>query len=64
MDNKNNIELVYASEEQKRIGWILDMRYLSNLQSSISSFSDIGLEDIEAVLLVANGQGHLLPIED
>lgn len=63
MGNLNNIELVYASEEQKRIGWVLDMRYLSNLQSSINMFTDISLEDIEAVLLVANGEGHLLPID-
>lgn len=59
-----NIELVYASEEQERIGWILDMRYLSNIQQSLSNFTDVCLEDIEAVLLVANGQGHLLPVGD
>lgn len=60
----SGIELIYASEGQERIGWILDMRYLANIQSSLNSFTHLCLEDIEAVLLVANEQGHLLPSED
>lgn len=64
MENMSEIELIYASEEQERIGWILDMRYLSNIQQSLSSITNLSLEDIEAVLLMANGQGHLLPTEE
>lgn len=64
MEKPNNIELVYATEEQKRIGWVLDVRYLANIQSSLGQFAHMSLEDIEAVLLVANGEGDLLPREE
>lgn len=62
----DGIKLEYASEEQERIGWVLDMRWLANLQQSLVDigYEDISLEEIEAVLLIANGQRHLIPTEN
>ena len=58
----NNIELVYATGEQKRLGWILDMRYLDNLRSHFA-IDHLDLEEIEAILLIANGESHLIKFE-
>lgn len=57
------MELKYANANKTRNedGWILSYDYLIEIESLISDkFEGADLETIEAVLLIANGEGHLL----
>ena len=53
----NSIELVYANKENQDKGWVLSPSYLRGIQERLAH--DLTLEDIESVVLVANGQAHL-----
>lgn len=60
------IELKYANEDKTldEGGWVLDYRYLNEIQLKLNNLSDDTLhadrETIEAILLIANGELDVL----
>lgn len=58
------INLIYANKDKSKGdgGWTLDYKYLMSIQKIMEAhYSDsVSLEDIEAILLVANGESVLL----
>lgn len=60
------MELVFAKENKTLDsgGWILDYDFLKGIGEKVNSLNDktlhTDLEVIEAVLLIANGEGELL----
>lgn len=60
------IELKYANTDKSLDsgGWILDYKYLLNIMEKVNSLDDTSLhtsrEEIEVILLVANGELDLL----
>lgn len=55
--------LVYAKKDKTKNenGWVLDMGYLKKVQEEVNDrHIHLDLEDIEAVLLVAAGEGDLI----
>lgn len=59
----SNIKLIYSNQnkEKNEYGWILNMKYLDDIQEALEKRGIyLEMEDIEAVLLVANDEAELL----
>lgn len=60
---ENENKLIYANENKVKSpgGWILDYNYLLSVQKAVGNVDvSIDLEELEAILLVANGESELI----